>query len=482
MSRLSSQFYIFSATLFLFSLLPGCNRETPISTRSSDALNCYLDGSSKWMKFYYKDAQQALTKALSLDSSFALAWGRLALVYSWGESDEKAKEALQKAFQYAPHATLREQLYIELWNYRIRFQFKDAARVADSLIALYPDEAEAYFFRGAMYDIEKRYDDAIRMYRRSIDADTGFALSQMMLGYTYSTLGENDRALMEMKRYIQLAPDAADPRASYADLLMRVGRYEEALEQYQKSLDLKPDYWYALRQSGEIFFGLGQLRKGKGLSDSALGLMPTTPMRAASQLSVSAYVAMSRGKHAEAVRTYREALGIDSTLWSAAFGIVSALGRLREFEEGAEALKHVRQLLEMRNLTSSAVMVDFYVTQANLLTREGALDRALLSCDSALQYSTPLTRRWVYRTLAEIYLRQKEYEPALSACEEALKINPRLPAGLLTLTRVYAAMGDRVMTAEIGNRLLRLWNDADPDFVDLQELRQILRGHRSAPA
>jgi tetratricopeptide (TPR) repeat protein len=482
MIRLSPRLYIASAALFPLFLLLGCNRETPISTQSPEALRYYLDGTSKWTKFYYNDAEEALRKALALDSSFALAWGRLALVYAWGENEQKAKEALQKAFQYAPHATQREQLYIELWNHRIRYEFADAARVADSLIALYPAEAEAYFFRGSMYDVDKRYDDALRMYRKSIEADTGFALAQMMLGYTYSTLGENDKALMEMKRYIRLAPDAADPRASYADLLMRVGRYEEALEQYQKALDLKPDYWYALRQTGEIFLGLGQLKKGEAFEDSALALMPATSMRTASRLSLDALVTLSRGRYAEAARKYREALGVDSTHWSAAFGIVTALGRLNEFEEGAEALEHIRRLLEMRNLSTSAVMLDFHVAQANLLTRQGDIDRALLCCDSALQYSSPLTRRWVYRTLAEIYLKQKNYEAALSACEEALKINPRLPLGLMTLTRVYAAMGDKVMTKEIGNRLLQLWKDADPDFISLRKLRQTLRGHLSPPA
>ena len=475
MKRLSPGLPILSGFLIFPLMFVGCQREKPVSTHSSEALRYYEDGTSKWTKFYYNDAEEALKKALALDSSFALAWGRLALVYSWAENEQKATEAIQKALQYAPQATQREQLYIALWHHRIGYKFKDAARVADSLIALYPDEAEAYYFRGSMYDLEKRYDDAIRMYRKSIEADTSFALSQMMLGYSYSTLGDNDRALLEMQRYIQLAPDAADPRASYADLLMRVGRYEEALEQYQKARGLKPDYWYALRQSGEIYLTLGQLKKGQELIHSSFDLMPATPLRAASHLATDAYVTLARGHYAEAVRRYREALAVDSSHWSAAFGLVTALGRLREFEEGAEALVHIRHLLERKNLIGSGVMVDFYATQANLLTEEGALDRATVSCDSALQYSTPLTLRWVYRTLAEIYLRKKNYEAALSACEEALKNNPRGPLVLLTLTRVYAAMGDRGMTKEIGNQLFELWKDADPDFAHLAELRQLLR-------
>jgi hypothetical protein len=45
---------------------------------------------------------------------------------------------------------------------------------------------------------------------------------------------------------------------------------------------------------------------------------------------------------------------------------------------------------------------------------------------------------------------------------------------LFTLTKVYAAMGDRAMAKEIGRRLLSLWKGADPDFRQAIELRKLL--------
>jgi hypothetical protein len=45
---------------------------------------------------------------------------------------------------------------------------------------------------------------------------------------------------------------------------------------------------------------------------------------------------------------------------------------------------------------------------------------------------------------------------------------------LLTLTKIYHRQGDTRMAVEIGSRLLALWNDADLDFTDRNDLLRLL--------
>ena len=52
---------------------------------------------------------------------------------------------------------------------------------------------------------------------------------------------------------------------------------------------------------------------------------------------------------------------------------------------------------------------------------------------------------------------------------------PRRRKHLLTLTMVYAGVGDAAMAREIGRRLMDLWRDADPDFRSRIELQRILK-------
>jgi tetratricopeptide (TPR) repeat protein len=125
-------------------------------------------------------------------------------------------------------------------------------------------------------------------------------------------------------------------------------------------------------------------------------------------------------------------------------------------------------------------MLRYYLALSRVLLDETELASARMACDSALDFSTVLTRGPVFRQIAEIDLAEKRFEDAFDACEEALRVNPNHPEPLLTLARVYHAKRDVAMTKEISDRLLTFWKDADPDFVGLHELRDLLETRRKA--
>ena len=76
--------------------------------------------------------------------------------------------------------------------------------------------------------------------------------------------------------------------------------------------------------------------------------------------------------------------------------------------------------------------------------------------------------------MAEVYRREKLFDAALDACEQALSLNPNSPEALLALVRTYHDQGDRRMTSEIGNRLMAFWAHADPDYQNRIELMKLL--------
>jgi tetratricopeptide (TPR) repeat protein len=470
----STWYSLFATPYFLF-LFSGCGSEPEFSTSSQSAVQHYNEGVSLFEKFYYREAIEAFKQALEADSTFALAWGRIALTHSRTRAMQPAQDAMAKAKEYAPGVTRRERLYISLWNNFIDYSFKDAGLVADSILLLFPDEKEAYHTRGQVYEVNKEYDEALQMYQTALEMDTGYPLAAMSLGYLYSTIGEQEKALKYMQHYIRLVPETADPRASYGDLLVRVGRYSEALEQYERSLELKPDYWYAIQETGRVHAILGRLRAADKYYRRSSAMLPQTPTLEATMLTRLAGFDMRRGKYREAIRQYRQALEIEPYYGSAAYGLTYALISGHRFGEARQMVSGVYAETRRRGLTESAVMIDFHVLKARLLEEEDSLDEALSQCEKALEYSNPHNRAYVYRQTARINLKQRAYESALFACDEALAMNPNSPDGLLLLTRVYHAQGDVKMTREIGGRLLKLWSRADPDFRDLKELRRLLK-------
>jgi len=462
--------------------LAGCGREKKLTSGSSDAVRAYSQGVAQWERFYYPEAKKSFEEALRYDSTFAMAWCRLAMVDAASGTQGNAAGALKEAVRYSPGATRREQLFIAMWRYRLEFDNDRAAATADSLLLLYPDEKEAYLFRGAMYEeTEKNYDAALGCYMKAVGADSGYAQAVMSLGYAYSTLGNQQKGVELMQRYIRLAPDAADPRASYADLLVRAGMYDQALEQYRKALELKPDYWYAVREIGTVYSILGRLKEAGEQFHRSLALLPPGPEIEAARLVADAQLDFKRGKYRDASAGFTRALGIDSVNYAAAEGLVRTLGKLRDFDGAGEVLRRIARVLALRHLTNSTAMLSYHLTHAGLLTDRGDYAGALGECDSAAGYSLPLTRAAVERQRAQTNLAAGALEDALDDCGRALEVNPNSPVVLLTLVRIYHRSGDARMTREIGLRLQSLWANADPDFEDRNELNRLL-GKRSPDA
>jgi tetratricopeptide (TPR) repeat protein len=273
-------------------------------------------------------------------------------------------------------------------------------------------------------------------------------------------------------------PGAADPRASYADLLLRVGRYDEALDQYRQSLSLKPDYWYAINQIGAIYSVQGRLHEAERQFDEGYRVFPAGISAEAAHVAIRGGLAFARGDYRKATELYTSALQMDTANLTAAYGLVYAYAKSKKFAEGRAVVTQIETELERRNLMGTQIVTNFHLMKAYIAMEEGELAEARSECMEALDGSSPLGRPPVYRLLAEIHLRNSSYDEALDACSEALSVNPNWPSGLLTLVRIYRAKGDPVMTREIGNRLLIAWKDADPDFQDLLELQRLLAGGR----
>jgi tetratricopeptide (TPR) repeat protein len=454
--------------------LAGCSDEPKISTSSPEALKSYTEARSLYEKFYYREAEEACNKAIAADSLFAMAWVQRALISSQSSDEREAKEAIARAMRLSSNASRSEQMIVRMWYHRINYATVEAAAVADSIIERYPTVREAYLLRGQLYELSKNSESAIRMYQRAILLDSSYAPCVMSLGYAYSNLGDFTKASNFMERYIRLLPNDADPRASYADVLLRAGQYDLALEQYRKSLELKPDYWYSIQKIGDVYSVLGRLNAAEEQYHRALELLPKSHGIAVQRLAADGRLSYLRGNFKEALRLFTEANRIDSTSGEPAWGIVYSLTKLKQYDDADQVIAGIHTELARRNLLLSPVMTAFNLVRAISLKERGEYDQALAACDEALQFAVPLNRSGIYNVVADIHLRQKEYEQALDACEEALAVNPNAPETLLTLLKIYHGKKDMRMTREIGGRLMSLWDKADSNFIYLNEAREAL--------
>lgn len=464
---------LYCIALFLL-FIASCNESPKITTASVEATRLYFAGVDHLQKFHYAEAKLALDSALHLDPHFAMAYARAAYLHFNTGDEDSARILIGIAMKSLENVSRYEGLHIRLMDNIIHFRNDDAAVTADSLIELFPTDAEAYVLRGNLYEHMKHYDAALGMYAKALSVDSTYAPAAMSLGYAYSAQGEGERAIRAMERYIRLVPDAADPRASYADVLLRLGRYDEALEQYRTSLKFKPDYWYAINRIGDVYAIKGQLKEASKHYALGFSKMIANNQTRSGYVAIEADLAMKRGEYHDALRLFDQALTLDTLSLRARFGMVLALSKLRKFAQADSALKTIRPELERRQLTESGAMLDYHALRARLYEEQDNIPEAFAACDSALRYGTAISRAEIFALIARLYLRSGDYDGSLDALDEALRYNPASPRALLTLTKVYHAMGDRRMTNEIGQRLVELWKNADDDYLDYIELKKTL--------
>jgi tetratricopeptide (TPR) repeat protein len=112
----------------------------------------------------------------------------------------------------------------------------------EKLAAAYPRDERAHFLLGGAYFGQQDYPKAIAEYRRSVEIAPDYAPAYNLLGYAHRQAGQFGDAEQAFKKYIELIPTDPNPYDSYAELLMKMGRFDESITMYRKALDTDPNF------------------------------------------------------------------------------------------------------------------------------------------------------------------------------------------------------------------------------------------------
>jgi tetratricopeptide (TPR) repeat protein len=155
-------------------------------------------------------------------------------------------------------------------------------------------------------------------------------------GNAYYEAGDYQQALEAYNRALELRPDLPEALSNRGILLRRLGRYEEALRDYNRALELRPDLPEAMLNRG---VALGKLRRyEEALKDEnrALELRPDDPNTLANRSSTLT----SLGRYDDALRDVNRALelkpGYSTALYNRAC-LCSLMGRFEELLRDLEA-------------------------------------------------------------------------------------------------------------------------------------------------
>lgn len=219
--------------------MPGAEGKVPITTSSDKAKEAFLQGRNLFEKLRIQDSRQYFEQAVSKDPNFALGYLYLA------NSQPSAKgffNNLEKAVSLSENASEGEQLWIQGVQAGASGNPAKQAELYKKLCELYPNDERAHTLLGNYYFGQQFYNKAIEEYEKAIKINPEFSQTYNQLGYSQRFLENYDEAEKAFKKYVELIPDDPNPYDSYAELLLKVGRYEESIQKYQEALKIDPNF------------------------------------------------------------------------------------------------------------------------------------------------------------------------------------------------------------------------------------------------
>lgn len=205
------------------ALLQGAGAELPpmqhtasITTSSLPALRAYLESEAHYRRSDFPAAIEALERAVQADSTFALAYYRLADAYGWVEDIESDQGAIymQKARDYADRLPPR---YVVLLDASVGLLSRDlsVSRRLEEAVRRYPDDPEIWFLLGEFYlhynePLMKSLEDADRVFTRAVQLDPTFAPYYIHLVEVAIAERDAERAHTLLERYEAMAENVED--------------------------------------------------------------------------------------------------------------------------------------------------------------------------------------------------------------------------------------------------------------------------------
>jgi tetratricopeptide (TPR) repeat protein len=211
----------------------------PITTSSEDARKLYLQGRDLAEKLRATDARRFYEQAVAKDANFAL--GYVGLANTSGTTKEFV-EATNRAVALAGQVSEGERHMIMALDAGLKGNPAGALTHFTQLVELFPNDERAQNLLGNAYFGRQEYPKAVEHYVKATTIAPSFSPPYNQLGYAYRFLEKYPEAENAFKTYTKLIPDDPNPYDSYAELLMKMGRFDESIKMYQKALSIDPNF------------------------------------------------------------------------------------------------------------------------------------------------------------------------------------------------------------------------------------------------
>jgi len=174
-----------------------------VTSINLEAYQHYFKGEELINKLKFEEAIEEFEQAITLDSTFGLAYYRLAYASSWAlGSEQLAKDQIQRALALIDHIPEKERYLVRAEEAQLEGGFEAGLSILKEMEQVYPDDKEMLYNIGDWSLHADEYATAVEYLEKVLTIDPTFERALEHLKYAYREMKQFDKMMEAARRLV----------------------------------------------------------------------------------------------------------------------------------------------------------------------------------------------------------------------------------------------------------------------------------------
>jgi protein O-mannosyl-transferase len=254
------------------------------------------------------------------------------------------------------------------------------------------------------------YKDEPTLWQTTLRRNPNSWMARGNLGDFLARQGQTDEAIAQFEKALEIKPDEAQTHFTLANSLLEKGSVDQAIAEFQKALEIQPDFAEAHNNLGNALLKRGKLEEAGGHFQMALQIKPDY---VDARINLG-YVFLQMGKLDDAITQYQEALELKPDNAQAHNNLGNTLLKKGRVDE---AMVHFHAAAQI-----SPAYATPHFNLGEALRQKGRSDDAIAEYQKALQIRPAYAE--ARKNLADTLLQEGRVEEAITQLEQSLQLDP----------------------------------------------------------
>jgi len=245
---------------------PQGEKDLPVATflsENMDAYRAHVEGTIAAQDDQWPVAEQHFARAAQLDPTYALAQFALYQSRALQGNAQAAMPALEQAMRQLARVPERSSFMVKAEYFIMKQDMDKAFAVADMMTQLYPDDLTGWALRAQLQIYRGDYAGSIESLRAAYALDETQQELLLQVGALLEQMGRFDEALAEYQKYADGSPNDVSARLRIARMQMRMGHLADARATMNRALLVDPT-------AVEPAIDMAMLERSEGNIDAAV--------------------------------------------------------------------------------------------------------------------------------------------------------------------------------------------------------------------